>query len=747
MVRWKHVLGLAAFLAVEFVGFQGLCSKAAWVYPRWNDQLQYLTEAYKAFEFSLDHGILGSVWHTLKHPSVQGALHSICTLPAFRLLGASRAAAYGVNMLWFLALQAFTWWASRRATGASLASWLSLAFFVALACPWAPETGSIIDFRLDWMAACAYGIALACAIAGDGFRSVRWAAAFGLAVGIALLSRYLTAVYFAGILFAFLAYLLTRPDRWRRCGLLLLSALVAAAVAGPVFWINRQVIYNYYWVGHVSGPERALRDSNLGLLASARWIATTLGSDLGIPVLALVGSALGLLWGLASTSATGLREARIPAAPLRRPLGSALVFLLVPAAVLAMHPEKTTQTVNIMVPSAVWIAVLGCEYLARRVKPMPAAWATAATLAAGGAIMACFVSRVPYSAGEARDTRMLDALADFVFFRAEEKGLDHPRIGASLVAAGISAPAFELLGYERHHRFIDFVATLPTGLFEIPDEHAMEQLAASDFVCLIKRPDVYWPYDRQMLSRYPSMRAWCDSHLTHDADLEASGFAVSVYERRGAADTVGPSAVNLQAMLRDEGIAGPGNPPAPPSFTSRARIMWATHEDFVYQARAAYSPVTYSAKGLPEGLRMDPRSGVIRGNLPRAGRFAATITAANSRGSTDLALDLDFRDGDFLADFALPARARVGVPIPVAFDAFSSAATLDFIDVSDLSTRKMIGRLEAGDGEHRSWKLTETVAFAEPGDHLISARFVCFDPAAKQQYSFVDRSASIHVEP
>jgi 4-amino-4-deoxy-L-arabinose transferase-like glycosyltransferase len=751
MVRWVHVLGLAAFLVAEFAGFQGLCSRAAWIYPRWYDQLQYLTESYKAFEYSLDHGLWGSIWHTLKNPPMQGVLHGICTLPVFRLFGASRAMAYEVNMLWFLALQAFTWWAVRRATKANFASWLSVAFFVALACPWAPETGSIIDFRLDWMAACAYGIALACVVAGDGFRSVRWAAAIGVAVGVALLTRYLTAVYFIGIFFAFLAYLVARPDRWRRCSLLLLSALLAVAVAGPVFWINRGVIYNYYWVGHVSGPERALRDSNFGLFASVRWIAKALGLvKIGVPALALCASTLGLLWGLASAKATGVREVRASADSLRRPFGAALVFLLVPAGVLTLHPEKAPQTVNIMLPSVVWIAALSCEYLARRVRPCPAAWATLAALASGGIIMACFLSRVPYTDTEARDTRTLDALSDFVYFRSEEKGLDHPRIAASLYAESISAPAFELMGYERHHRFIDFVVTLPTGLFEIPDEVAMKQLGSSDFVCLLRRPDVYWPYDRQMMSRYSSMRSWCDTNLARIGDLQASGFSVSVYEQRDPGGANGPGAVDLSTMLRDEGISVSRVPPAPPSapyFVSKKSVMWGTHEDFVFQARAAYSPVTYSAKGLPEGLWIDPRSGTIRGSVAKAGKVTSTISAENSRGSTDLALDLDFRDGDFLVDFALPARGRVGVPIPVAFDAFSSAATLDFIDLSDLSTRKMIGRLPAGDEEHRSWELTKMVTFTEPGDHLIVARFVCFDPAAKQQYSFVDRSASIHLEP
>src|ERR1019366_9160294 len=101
---------------------------------------------------------------------------------------------------------AVTFYSVRKATRSHVAAWVSIGFLVALLAPWSGEPGSIIDFGLDWMAACSYGAALGIAIASDGFQSTRGSIAFGFAVGVALLTRYLTGVYFGLIFLSFLAW-------------------------------------------------------------------------------------------------------------------------------------------------------------------------------------------------------------------------------------------------------------------------------------------------------------------------------------------------------------------------------------------------------------------------------------------------------------------------------------------------------------------------------------------------------------
>jgi len=45
-------------------------------------------------------------------------------------------------------------------------------------------------------------------------------------------------------------------------------------------------------------------------------------------------------------------------------------------------------------------------------------------------------------------------------------------------------------------------------------------------------------------------------------------------------------------------------------------------------------PLTFAAKGLPGGLTLDPRTGLITGTLKSVGRSAVTITVSNPRGKT-----------------------------------------------------------------------------------------------------------------
>jgi alpha-galactosidase len=45
-------------------------------------------------------------------------------------------------------------------------------------------------------------------------------------------------------------------------------------------------------------------------------------------------------------------------------------------------------------------------------------------------------------------------------------------------------------------------------------------------------------------------------------------------------------------------------------------------------------PLTFAAKGLPGGLTLDPRTGLITGTLKLVGRSAVTITVSNPRGKT-----------------------------------------------------------------------------------------------------------------
>jgi alpha-galactosidase len=51
-------------------------------------------------------------------------------------------------------------------------------------------------------------------------------------------------------------------------------------------------------------------------------------------------------------------------------------------------------------------------------------------------------------------------------------------------------------------------------------------------------------------------------------------------------------------------------------------------------------PVTFQAKGLPDGLMLDPQTGIIRGTPSRVGNYAVSLTVSNSYGKVQRTLEI-----------------------------------------------------------------------------------------------------------
>lgn len=747
-----HVLALTAVFAAELALFSAATSRHyAWAFPRWFDQLQYLDEAYDAYDFMQAHGFLGGVRHALAHVSAQGALHGFLALLVFSVLGPSRLAALKLNLLAFLALQAVTFMAVRRLSGAYALAWAAVGLLAALGGPWSGDAGSAIDFRLDWMAASAYGVALALAVSGNGFRSTRWAVLFGAAVGIVLLTRFLTAVYFAVIFMALLSWLLSRPDRWPRVGRLVLSACCAAGVSGWAFWHGRRQIYDYYWIGHFASSEGKLRDAHLTAMESVRWICSeAVINQVGWPALGLgLGAAVALFL---------MREGPAPArtAPGRggRPLPGAgpivLVFFAAPALVLAVHPSKAEQPVSIIIPGVLWMIFILWMRMASGARRPAVAAVCAGVLLGGAFVFARGQLRSAWTPEMERESRLVNALADYVYFRSEENGMAQPRVAVTWVSGSLNADIMRILGRERHRKAMAFSATLPTGILSTTPDVVTKGLEESDFVFLVTRAVPAWPFDRQMESMKADLRTWCDGHLSKTGAFETAELSALVYERTALAGPPGALRASLPAMA-GEALRGPADapsvPPAPPLFLGPMTLLWTTKAELRYAPRTAYSPVTLRPVALPEGFAFDSKRAEIRGQFPHAGHFTARIAAKNPRGLSSSAVSFDVVDDLWGGDVRAPASARVGLPFEIAFRAFDPGRDLDFIDISDLTDAKVITRLVAGENQQQFWQATHRLTLTTPGRHMVVLRIVRYDPAAREPYGFVDRSFSVDVAP
>ncbi|MFE4799369.1 alginate lyase family protein [Streptomyces sp. NPDC056708] len=80
--------------------------------------------------------------------------------------------------------------------------------------------------------------------------------------------------------------------------------------------------------------------------------------------------------------------------------------------------------------------------------------------------------------------------------------------------------------------------------------------------------------------------------------------------------------------------------PGKPQLTSSQEEFATQGEPFLHLLRATHAPVHFTADGLPPGLRVDRRTGLIHGKPERTGRFTITTGAGNAAGEATGTLTL-----------------------------------------------------------------------------------------------------------
>ncbi len=535
--RWAGltVAALLALFAWEAISFIRLSLRPSdWIYPRWNDQIQYLTEAYTGYEYSLWHGLLPGLWHSLLKPSAQGVVYDTGAVLGFWFAGPSRGVALAINLLAWIGLQAAFFRATVRWLGSRCLAWVAVALLLCWGTPLAAGPGSAIDFRLDFMAACAFGIALAAVIDTQGFRHRGSSLAAGLALGVTLLLRFLTGTYLGLILIGLLVWVLVGPERRRRAGNLALTTLLAAGLAVPELWRNREWVWNYYVIGHFTGPESAIRNPHFGVGRSLEFVVGGLLQDhLGwsFGVLALIvtvacaGIRVGARRSVARAEAAGNSPSAAPRALGSIPSGMvpSALFTLAPLVVLTLHNQKSPLVLSILVPGIVGLLLGGWAWLARPDRTeATTAWQRwiGVGLAAGALSWAgvrfVAVQREHTPGPELRrEASTVNRLADLIYATSARAGLTSPRIAVDRITDALDGQVLRVICYERHRVWVPFIMMLPTGIAREREAVILDHLQQSDFV-FHDEGDASgggFPYDQEMRELRPKTEAWCTDRL------------------------------------------------------------------------------------------------------------------------------------------------------------------------------------------------------------------------------------------
>lgn len=523
------------FLLTEFAVFDQIgAHHHTGIYPRWNDQIQYLTESYTGYIFSQEHGWREGLWHSLVNPSAQGTLHDFFAVIIFELVGPSRSAALSINMLALLVWQTALFVYLLRRTSSAAIAWIGVALLLAVRAAWYTGPGSAFDFRLDWLATCLMGLTLVACVEAKEFRSTSGSAFFGFCVGLTLLTRFLTGAYFVPIFVILVVWLaFGKAQVQRRILNLLLSAAIAAVMAGPVLWLNRDLIYNYYVIGHLTGAESALRAPNWDLLTSLQWFGSVLLTQyLGVFALCLY-----IFGYLALRFSNVVTKSSIaPADNLGAPLQSLVplvTFFAVPALVLILHDQKSTSVLGVALPA---LLMLLMEPILRVGSVVSQRWTKVVALALVSASMIGFVARMvpsPHRPDFLIGAQRINQFADMIARRCKLADLDEPKIAVDRLTDCLDGLLLRVLCYERQKTWLPVEMMLPMGIAEQPEEEILMRFGQSDFVVLtMEGPPGLWPADAQMDRLRPQVSAWAEAQLTPISQLDVFGMRFAVFAQQ-----------------------------------------------------------------------------------------------------------------------------------------------------------------------------------------------------------------------
>jgi hypothetical protein len=560
---WLVVGGL---LLVEYGLFREYAQReVVWAYPTGWDQVAYLMPSYETYERILQHGLRDGLAYGLGLPTAKGPMMHVQAGLLYLVLGPSRLSALTLNFLYFALLQCALVGTAHWYSGRWGVALFALGLLLAAQAPLDPA-GGLMDFRIDFIACCLFGIFMCAVLRSRLFASRGWSVAAGGAAALLVLFRSLTALYLAGILGTLFLSLcaglyLYRPDAVarqhlrQRLGGLAIAGLVLGLLTVPAVWRNRVAIRAYY-LGHLKNGESNERSAQFGVHDTADRLLFYPRSVLRDHA----GKTFLVLGGLALTTALVVgrfrRAAEPGGGPPREPeagaaAGFAAACLLVPVLVLTLYESPSPVVGNIVVPALVWLAVVLTVWLARmrvagrdgRVRKGWVAGLAALTLLTGFSAYADSLSRGGTLSRARSDVEQVLQLYDEVARYSQEHVVDSPVIACNDLHEALGATIAPVVIFERHHTVLPVRGSLPCGIGPVTEGEAIAALRGSDFAIMNagplperaerQAPPYTYPFVNAMAGLRPQMLAECEREFIPLRRFRLFGDEVILYGRPG----------------------------------------------------------------------------------------------------------------------------------------------------------------------------------------------------------------------
>jgi hypothetical protein len=533
-------LVVGVLLLIQFgLFYQFAQREVVWAYPTNYDQNVDLMGSYITYEHVLTDGLLSGLFSGLLFPSPRGTMLYPQASILFLLLGPSRMTALTLNFAYFALLQCVLVWSLRWITSRWNIALLGLGLLLTVATPffWA---GGLMDFRIDFIAFCLFGVLICIVVRSRMFVSWRWSLMVGLVAALLILFRLLTIVYIGGVFGLFLVFICIRLWLKRRESLIcqslkqqvygiFLAGGVVSAVSLPYLWYNRQSIEDYYIVGHVVSSEKEFRAQVVGvfnfvdslLFYPRSMILDHAGVIFIISSVLVIVVSLLLFWRYASSRYQNSINLELD---IKSMYFFIIASIMVPCVVLTIDVAKSLVVGSIVIVPLIWLVLTPVILLSKRVDIQTDHLFGSYALNVVTVFVLC--SGLYNQFGKLSDRGILSKnradveqvlqLHDAVFQYSHEIGWEEPVLSIDKTTDYLSGDVLNPVIYERHGVLINMQEALGArGVIPVTSAEAIALLEKSDFALMTTSDKIpsSFPFDRSIQSIRPKLLAFCDQYF------------------------------------------------------------------------------------------------------------------------------------------------------------------------------------------------------------------------------------------
>jgi hypothetical protein len=554
--RFVPWLLFAALLAAQFFLFRSFAIREiVWSYPQNFDQAVFLDRSYETYDRMIHEGSFSGLLHGAGYrggaPVPNGALIHLHAALLFRMLGPGRLTALTLNFLYFALFQFVLVQTVRHLSGSWARAFISLALLLTAGTTF-QDTGGMMDFRIDFITFCLFGIFICLVLRAGVFASRGWSLAAALVASYTIAFRFITLAYFLPIfvlMFVIVAWDAMRrhadanwkADAVRRWRNLLASGVLAAIVTGPVLMHHWSAIDNYYLRLHAAGQQRYIRarmfhvaDLRRALAFYPHSVATHHAGYVFMSFAAVL-MILGATMRRNSSVSTKPLTPRYPPGPA---FGFVLSCLLVPLAALTWDVDKNAAVGSVLVGPLLWLAILP----ALRVQIPPgdkvrvrAAIGMAGASLAAAMTMQCLFSRrhSDFTRHRPQVTSVLD-LYERIGTLSRARHLDNPTIANDSFADYLFPSAINVMTYERHGYLLHAHEVLATDVVAKSPAQIAASFERCDFALITRRftpKRIENPFEESIETARAQFEGYCNHNLVRVEQIRAMERDVTLFAR------------------------------------------------------------------------------------------------------------------------------------------------------------------------------------------------------------------------